>query len=162
MCVCVCVCACVSAIQSCRISCQGRDQSEAAGGPTRSTFRNVTSILLRVFHSNRLMACSKTSHRNDSRIKISESCCQRHMSIHRSTCPRSCLKMEIKVCVMATARMEQCLRHGNRQHGAMSASWPPSAGSKHSSLVCRSTVQNIYCDCHPNTFAAVRFELSNF
>ena len=39
------------AFQSCRISCQGRDQSVAAGGPTtlRSSLRNVTSILLRSF-----------------------------------------------------------------------------------------------------------------
>ena len=39
------------ALQSCRISCQGRDQSVAAGGPTarRSSLRHVTSILLRFF-----------------------------------------------------------------------------------------------------------------
>ena len=39
------------AFQSCRISCQGRDQSVAPGGPTtlRSSLRNVTSILLIFF-----------------------------------------------------------------------------------------------------------------
>ena len=39
------------AFQSCKISCQGRDQSVAAGGPTtlRSSFRNTTSTLLRSF-----------------------------------------------------------------------------------------------------------------
>ena len=39
------------AFQSCKISCQGRDQSVAAGGPTTrpSSFRNTTSTLLRSF-----------------------------------------------------------------------------------------------------------------
>ena len=39
------------AFQTCKISCQGRDQSAAAGGPTtlRNSFRNTTSRLLRSF-----------------------------------------------------------------------------------------------------------------
>ena len=45
------------AFQLCRISCQGRDQSVAAGGPNalRSSFRNVNFV--EIFPSNRRMTC---------------------------------------------------------------------------------------------------------
>ena len=82
-----------------RISCEGRDQSVAAGRPTpfRNSFRNRTFVLF-VF-INRSMTCSKTNHCSDNRIKISESCRQRQMSTSQCPpicikCPRSCLKSE--------------------------------------------------------------------
>ena len=77
--------------------------------------------LVEIFFQNRPMTCSKTSHWSDNCIKISESCCQWHMSISQYPsicikCPQGCLKMEINVCI-----------------------WQPPAWSKHPSHLCVET-----------------------